>query len=155
MRKLVIVAMLIGLAWPRSARADAGIGLFVGKPIGLDLKLDLRRHSALDMVFGWTTVRDATAEYFHLTYLVTPVVGHGESVLVPLRFGIGGALYDDGAFFRDANLAVRVPLEIGLRFRRTPIEVYGEIALEVTFIDTNDNNETVDMQGGIGLRFFL
>jgi len=151
----VIVATLMGMAWSAPARADVGFGLFVGKPIGLDLKLDLQRRSSLDLVFGWTTVRDATAEYFHLTYLVTPLVGHGESVLIPLRLGIGAAVYDDGPFFNDFNLAVRVPVEIGFRFRRTPIEIYGELALEVTFVDENDNNDNVDVQGGVGIRFYL
>ena len=155
MRKLVIAATLIGISWAAPARADVGFGLFIGNPVGLDLKFDLQRRSSLDLVFGWTTIRDATDEYFHLTYLVTPLDGHGESVLIPLRIGIGGAIYDDGPFFNDVNLAVRVPVELGFRFRRTPLEIYGEVALEVTFVDDNDNNNTVDVQGGVGIRFFL
>jgi hypothetical protein len=154
MRKLVITATLLGLV-SAPARADVGVGLFVGNPVGLDLKIDLHRRSSLDLVFGWTQIRDATDEYFHLTYLVTPVVGHGDSVLIPLRIGLGAAVYDDGPFFDSFNLAVRVPVELGFRFRRTPLEIYGELALEVTFVDDNDNNNTVDVQGGVGIRFFL
>jgi hypothetical protein len=153
MKKLVIIATM--LAMSSVARSDVGLGLFIGDPLGLDLKIDLQRRSSLDMVFGWTRLHDAHAHYAHLTYLITPVVGRGESVLVPLRLGIGGAIYDDGRFADAVNLAVRVPGELALRFRRTPLEIYGELALEVTFLDENDVHDTVDLQGGVGLRFYF
>jgi hypothetical protein len=84
------------------------------------------------------------------------MVAHGDSVLVPLRLGVGVAIFDDrGRFDDDLNLAARVPFEIGLRFRRTPLEIYFEVALKVTFLDEYDDHETVDLDGGIGLRFYL
>jgi hypothetical protein len=126
--------------------------VFLGDPTGFDLFIDLRHRSALDFLLGVDTFRDGRGGYGHLTYLVTPVVGRGDAVWVPLRIGIGGALYGDR---NDLNVAVRAPLELALHFRRTPLEIYGEIALELTFIDQNNNNDTVDIQGGIGLRFFL
>jgi hypothetical protein len=76
-------------------------------------------------------------------------------VLIPLRIGIGGAAYDGGRFANEINLAVRAPLELGLRFRRTPLEIYGEIALEITFVDGGNNDETVNVQGGVGIRFYF
>ncbi len=139
------------------ARAEVGLGLFVGEPFGLDLKLDLQRRSALDIVLGATTVREGRANYGHVTYLITAVVGRGRSVLVPLRLGIGGAFYDGGGDFADeVNLAVRAPLQLGLRLRSSPLEFYGEIAIKVTFVDENDNNgDAIDLDGGIGLRVLL
>ncbi len=47
---------------------------------------------------------------------------------------------------------MRVPLELGLRFTRTPLEIYFEVALLITLIDGNDD---VDGQGGLGLRFYF
>ena len=44
----------------------------------------------------------------------------------PLRLGIGAAVY---GFRDDVNAAVRVPFEVGLQFRSTPLEIYGEIAM--------------------------
>jgi hypothetical protein len=152
MRRLVIVATLL---LSSTARGDVGLGLFLGEPLGLDLKFDIQRRSSLDMVFGWTTIRDASRHYGHVTYLITPIVGHGDSVMIPLRIGIGGAIYDAGSFANEVNLAVRAPLELGLRFRRTPLEIYGEIALEITFLDENNNDETVKVQGGVGIRFYF
>lgn len=152
MRRLVIVLALL-VASGSTARADGfGIGLFVGDPTGLDLNIGLQRRSALDIVLGLYDFRDRGPSYAHLTYLVTPVVGHGETVRIPLRLGIGGAVYGNRD---DVNLGVRVPLELGIRFRTTPLEIYGEIALLLTVLDANDAFDRLSLQGGIGLRFYF
>lgn len=151
-RTLVLIGA-VAVAVP--AHADVGLGVFVGEPTGLDLKLGLSARSGLDLVFGWDTYRDNRDHYAHVTYLATLLVGHGESVNVPLRLGVGGAIYDDGSFNNGTNLAVRVPLQLGLRFRSAPIEIYGEVALKLTFIDANNNNDDVDLDGGIGFRIYF
>jgi hypothetical protein len=159
-RKLLLVALLV--AAPASqARADVGIGAFIGEPTGLDLKLGLSHRSALDILFGfyshWND-RDGIDDggYAHITYLVTPVVSSGGSIIVPLRIGIGGAVFDDrGRFDNDLNVAVRFPLEVALVFRNSPIEIYGEVALKMTLIDEDNNHEFLDLDGGIGLRFYF
>ncbi len=157
-RKLVLVATLL-VAGAKPARAEVGVGVFVGEPTGIDFKLDIARRAALDILVGWYSHwrhYDTEGAYGHLTYLVQPMVAHGDSVLVPLRLGVGVAIFDDrGRFDDDLNLAARVPFEVGLRFRRTPLEIYFEVALKVTFLDEYDDHETVDLDGGIGLRFYL
>ncbi|MGE0547333.1 MAG: hypothetical protein AB7O24_08910 [Kofleriaceae bacterium] len=146
MRRLVLVFVLLA-AVPRSASADVGLGLFIGDPSGIDLKLDLGRRSALDILLGWNTFREGRSGYGHVTYLYTLAAGRGRSVVVPLRLGIGGAVY---GFRNDVDAGVRAPFQVGLRFRRTPIEIYGEVALFVTFLD-----DWWDVQGGLGLRFYF
>lgn len=152
MRKLAIAIAFV-LAATRGARADVALGGFLGEPTGLDLKLGLAQHSAIDIVLGWITYRDfGGGPYGHLTYLVTPVVGHGSSVLVPLRLGIGVAVFEPS---NDIDVAVRFPLEVGIRFRTAPLEIYGELALKVTLVHPNDNYPDADLDGGIGLRFYF
>src|SRR6185437_2487925 len=145
---IVILAALA--ATPRAAHAEGGVGLgiFVGDPFGLDLKIDLQRRSALDVVIGVNTVRDGRTDYGHLTYLVTPVIGHGRSVLVPLRLGIGVAVFN---VRNDVNVGVRAPLEVAFMFRSAPIELYGEIALLVPFV----HEVEADLQGGIGFSIYF
>lgn len=150
MRKLVLVALLVVLG-PRAARAEIGIGLFVGEPVGLDLKIDLSRQTALDIVLGATSFRDGSASYGHLTYLFTPFVGRGSSILVPFRLGIGAAVY--GAVEDDAHLAVRAPLQLGFRFRRTPVEIYLEIAAVMQLLGSGGSDFGID--GGLGVRFYF
>lgn len=160
MRPQLLAALAVTAALaaaPATARADVGLGLFVGEPLGIDLKIDLERRQALDLLLGAASVRDGGRDYSygHLTYLVTPLVGRGRSVLVPLRLGIGVAL--SGVAEGDLNVAARAPLELALMFRRTPLELYGEIALKLTFVNSNDNADAVelDTDGGIGLRFYF
>lgn len=155
MRTLILAALFM-IATPTTARAELGIGLFVGEPLGLDVKIDLGRRQALDLVFGVASIRDGYRDisYGHLTYLLTPFVGRGRSVLVPLRLGIGAAVF--GVTEGDVGLAVRAPLELGFMFRRTPLEIYLEIALKVNFYDRDNADDVfVDTDGGIGLRFYL
>jgi hypothetical protein len=162
MRKLLIitiVALASTAATERSARADVGLGAFFGEPTGLDVKIGLDRRSSLDIVVGWYSDWRHDFDrgaYGHLTYLLTPMVGHGDSINVPLRIGIGGAIYDQGGHFNDdLNLAARFPFEVGLAFRRTPLEIYFEVALKVTILDEGDNHSNVDLDGGIGIRFYF
>jgi len=155
MRKLLPAALVFGIvlaARANPARADFGLGLFLGEPTGLDLKIGLGNRSGLDIVLGINTYhRNGYVNYGHLTYLVTPLVAHGDSVLVPLRFGIGGALFGTSD---DIRFAIRAPFELALRFRRTPLEFYGELALALVFGTPNDNL-VLDLQGGLGFRVFF
>ena len=154
MRKLVLTTLAFGIAVAARAtpaRADFGIGLFLGDPTGIDVKIGLSNRSGLDLLFGVNTFREGRFNYGHLTYLVTPVVAQGDAVIVPLRLGIGGALFGRSD---DLRFAIRAPLEVALRFRRTPVEVYGEIALALTFFAPGDDLQT-DLQGGVGFRVFF
>ena len=158
MRTLILAALLsvaASVAAPTTARADIGLGLFVGEPLGIDLKIDLERRQALDIVLGVASIRDGARDYSygHLTYLLTPFVGRGRSVLVPLRLGIGVAMA--GVAEGDVNIAARAPFELALLFRSTPLELYGEIALALLLVRENGDGIDLDTQGGIGLRFYF
>jgi hypothetical protein len=157
MRSLVVtLAIALGVvALPRPAHAELGIGLFVGEPLGVTFKADLNRSTAIEVLLGESTYRDGRSEYGHLTFLVTPFRARGRSVIVPFRLGIGAAIYDDGGDFGDdVNVAVRAPFQIAFRFR-APVELYFELALRMTFLDANDNEDLLDLDGGIGFRFYF
>ena len=154
MRKLLMTTVVFGLggvAASTPARADVGLGLFLGDPTGLDLKVGLSNRSGLDIVLGFTRLATNSDGYGHLTYLVTPLIAQGDAVTVPLRLGIGAAVFGNR---NDLDFAVRAPFEIGLRLRRTPLEFYGEIALALAFIDPQNELE-LELQGGIGFRLYF
>jgi len=152
LRKAVIVLALIGSAAP--ARADVALGVFIGDPTALDLKLGFDRVSALDLAFGVDAPDNNYGYYFHATYLATLAVARGNAVNVPVRLGIGGALFWDDRFSGTA-FGARAPLELALRFRRAPIEIYGELALLLVFIDPARNGVYPALQGGIGVRVYF
>ena len=146
--------MLLAASSARSARADVGLGLFLGQPTGIDLKLGLSPRSGLDLLAGYHGYDGPYygGDYAHLTYLLTPAVARGSSVIVPFRLGIGVALLDDGRRFGDnLHVGVRAPLEVGLRFRSVPLEIYGEISALIVF----ENNPFLDLDGGIGFRIYF
>jgi hypothetical protein len=151
LRKLAFLVVL--LAAP-AAGADVGIGLFLGQPTGLDLKFGTSNRAGLDIVLGFHDCcgQHDGGDYAHVTYLVTPFVGRGNSVLVPFRVGIGLALLDDGRSLGDNfHVGARAPLELGLRFRSVPLEIYGEIAALLVF----QHDPHLDLDGGIGLRLYF
>ena len=149
-----LVAAVI-VAGPGDAKADIGVGLFVGEPLGLTFKADLQRRTALEVLIGQSTYRDGRSGYGHVTFLVTPFAARGRSVIVPFRLGIGGAVYDEGGDFGDdVNLAARFPFQVAFRFR-APVELYFEISLLLELLDANDNNDLLDVDGGIGFRFYF
>jgi hypothetical protein len=155
MRKLVLAVSLIVLA-SQPARADGlGIGIFVGEPLGLDLKVDLSRRGALDVVIGATTIKDGRESYGHLTYLYQLALARGSSVLVPLRLGFGG--YVAGLTDDVTSLGARVPFELGIRFRRSPLEIYGEITFVLQLYTNAPGADAVDtdIDGGVGLRVYF
>jgi hypothetical protein len=155
MRKLVL-ALLVLAATHSGARAEGfGIGIFVGEPLGLDLKIDLQARSALDIVIGATTIDDGRESYAHLTYLYTVTVARGRTVRLPIRLGLGGAVYGvtEDAF----GVAMRAPFQLGIRFRRSPLEIYGEVALVLQLLREGGGDDDVDLDvdGGIGLRVYF
>ena len=153
MRKLLLTTVVFGLvvAARAPARADIGLGLFLGEPTGFDLKVGLGHRSGLDLLFGFTTFRDTRDGYGHVTYLVTPLIAQGNDVLVPLRAGIGAALFGPSG---NLGFAIRAPLQIGIRLRRSPLEFYGEIALALEVVGA-DNDPNLDLQGGLGFRVYF
>lgn len=154
MRKLLLTTVVFGIvvaARPAPARAEFGLGLFLGEPTGFDLMIGVGHRSDLDIVLGFTRLDSGSAGYGHVTYLVTPVVANADSVSIPLRIGIGGAVYGPSG---DLSIAFRAPLELGLRLHRTPVEFYGEIALAIVFVDPA-HDVFSDLQGGLGFRLYL
>jgi hypothetical protein len=153
MRKLLLTTVVFGLvvAARAPARADIGLGLFLGEPTGFDLKVGLGHRSGLDLLFGFTTFRDTRDGYGHVTYLVTPLIAQGDAVTVPIRIGIGAMLFGPGD---DLSFGVRAPFELGLRMRSAPLEFYGELALAILFIDPA-NEVRADLQGGLGFRIYF
>jgi hypothetical protein len=154
MRKLLLTTLVCGLvsaARPAPARADVGLGVFLIDPTGVDLKIGLGDRSALDLLLGVNTIRDGRFNYGHVTYLVTPMIAQGRSVLVPIRLGVGAALFGRSD---DLRFAIRAPFEVALRLRTAPIEFYGELALAVVLFTPNDDLR-LDFQGGVGFRVYF
>ena len=153
---VVAATVLAGSAAP--AHAGVGVVLFLGRPLGFTVKADLKPRTALEVLLGvddWNRDR-GRGGYAHVTFLATPFVARGSSVLIPFRLGIGGAIFDDGGDFgNDLNVAARAPFELAFQFRRSPVELYLEISLRMVLVDSNDNDPFLDVDGGAGFRLYF
>jgi hypothetical protein len=159
----VLLAILVACALvgaTRPAHADGvGVGVVIGEPTAFTIKVDLKRRTALEIALGVESFDDdrGRGPYLHLEFLAALFVAKGESVLVPFRLGIGGAIYDDNGadFGDDVEVAARAPFQVAFQFRSSPVELYLEIALKLIVVDDNDNDEFLDLDGGIGFRIYF
>jgi len=53
------------------------------------------------------------------------------------------------------NVELIGPIELGLRFRTVPLEIYGELALRVNFYRDDRYYDFLQLDGGVGMRIYL
>ena len=158
MRSPTLVAAALAatvIAAPAAAHAGVGIGLFVGEPLGVTIKVDLQKKTALEILAGVDDYDDDRGRdgYAHLTFLAAPFVAKGESVVIPFRLGIGAAVYDDGGD-DDVEVGIRAPFQLAFQFRSTPVEIYLELSILLELIDEDDNDD-LHLGGGLGFRIYF
>lgn len=158
MRKAILVsvaAATTALAAAPEAHAGVGIGMFLGEPLGLTIKADLKKRTSLEFLIGVDDYDEDRGRdgYGHLTFLAAPFVARGDSVAVPFRIGLGVAVYDEGGadWGDDINIAARAPFQIAFQFKSTPLELYLELALRLELFD----DLGAELDGGLGFRFYF
>ncbi|MCW9708749.1 hypothetical protein J6I44_17955 [Aliifodinibius sp. 1BSP15-2V2] len=132
----------------QQADKDIGIGVMVGEPTGLSLKSWLGGNNAFDVGLAWSLNRDAVhvhADYLWHNFNLFDEVDEGS---LPLYYGIGGRviLADD-----DAVIGARVPVGLNYLFEDAPIGLFMEVAPIINLAPDTD----LDVEGGIGIRFYL
>ena len=177
-RAILIVALLAsglvpGIARAREAPAHPfGFGLVVGEPTGLTAKLYLSQPFALQ--FGAGFVDNFNGEDgFHMNVDVLwhpAVLARGADITLPFYLGVGGRIwqhhwgyyYTDHYWYSDSDthLGVRVPFGILMDFNRIPLDIYLELAVvfDIIYFDQNDpydDHRRVDVNGGIGARYYF
>lgn len=159
---LGVLSFLVATAFaaPDTAWAGGGpfgLGIILGSPTGLAGKLYLNRQNAIDFAVGEAFV-EHDGLHIHVDYLWHPVMlANDEAFSLPLYFGIGGRLLDHDHGRNDdddIHLGPRVPLGILFDFKRVPIDIFLEIALVVDII-TDHHDDRIDLNGGIGLRYYF
>lgn len=155
------LALAAGLGSAGTARAEGGpfgLGIILGEPSGLSLKLFIDRRHAFDAAIDYSLVDDVL--YLHADYLLhfsgwavrggtphqfVPYVGIGGKIAVRDRDRHG---HDDD---RSGALGVRVPLGIAWLPGRLPIDIFLEIVPGLFILPETDP----DLDAGLGLRYFF
>lgn len=152
MRKCSSWWLAILLLTSVSAYGDIGLGVILGAPTGFSGVVDLQRKGqAIDAAIAWDLSDDHV--HLHSDYLW---IRSNDIVLEQTHldwyFGIGGRLVffdekdNDGD---DYSLGIRGPIGLSHTFADPKIEIFGELALIMDFIEETD----VDIDFGIGARF--
>lgn len=143
MINVLIIATLISSSGPGGLE----LGLILGEPTGISMKLWLDGSTALDGAVSWS-LRDNAEDKLHLhaDYLWHSFdVINDDSGLLPIYYGFGGRII----FKDETQFGFRVPVGISWLLGGAPLDLFIEVAGIVDIIPETD----FDMNAGIGIRY--
>ena len=156
MRWTLLVTVLILLALAASAFAgNVGLGVMVGEPTGLSLKVWSGNRTAFDVAAGWS-LGSSDWVYVHADYLWHRYELNVEEGSLPFYFGIGARvlLHEDNNpkhEKHDSKVGVRVPLGLNYLFANHRFDIFIEVA---PIIDLAPDTG-FDVSGGLGARYYF
>lgn len=144
-----ILLLGVGLCYGALNNNTVGVGVMIGEPTGLNIKLWQNNRNAVDIGLAWSFSGNGSfhlhGDYLFHQFNVFPV----RKGLLPFYFGIGGRLKTGEK--DDTKLGVRIPLGLAYYFRDIPLDLFFEFAPIVNIIpDTSLNGNVV-----FGVRFFF
>ncbi len=150
----IALVALVAAAPVMAQTSTFGLGVIIGEPTGIGMKLFLNSGNALDFGVAWSLEDEnelhVQADYiYHNFDLIT--VEQGE---MPLYFGIGGRIKineDKGDKDRDDNIGIRFPVGLAYIFDNAPFDIFLEI---VPILDIAPDTD-FDLNGAIGGRFWF
>ena len=121
-----VLSMMLWAVVAFAKEENLGVGLIVGAPTGLSLKVWQDSIHAVDVGLGWTAEHNENfhlhADYLYHDFSVfKPSTGR-----MPLYYGVGGAISKKSG--NDAHVGIRVPFGISYFFAKSPLEIFGELA---------------------------
>ena len=148
-KKLVIVLLFIMTCNVSFANTPGnfGLGLILGEPTGLSVKVWQSDYVAYDAALAWSFGEKGNV-HIHIDYLLHNYkIIRTENSYTPIYYGIGGRIQTKD----ETALGVRIPVGINFRSRRIPIDIFLEIVPTLNIIPKTD----FDLEGGIGARYYF
>ncbi len=153
MKKVLVLAAAIALVCVplKSQDRGLGIGVIVGDPTGISMKIWTTQSNALQFALAWST---------HDPFLGTRVSVSGDYLWhsfnairsderFPVFYGVGGVIASGGGF--QSALGVRGVIGIDWLSRKAPIDVFIQAVPVLVLSPSTD----VEIGAGVGIRFFL
>ncbi len=157
MKRITTIVLFLVLAATATVRAQMGIGVILGEPTGLSMKLSAGSASSFDAAAAWSFLQQedrggipATGGsiYFHLDYQQYFDLVDVPSGRLPFFVGVGGKIYLGTDILA---LGVRIPLGVSYEFADVPLELFLEVAPGLLFFPST----TFDGGGGFGILYRL
>ena len=131
-----------------------GLGMIVGEPTGLSVKLWRSPTIAYDLGLGWSVRNDHNGEqltkiHVHVDYLLHAFNALQTTETLPLYYGIGGKFI--GGEGDDGSLAIRGVLGLAWQPHQTQLDVFVELAPALQVVPSS----TFELDAAIGFRYFF
>jgi hypothetical protein len=153
MQKTAIIFAIFALLLTGQAlanpRGNFGLGIIVGEPTGLDMKIFLNESNAIEGAVAWSLSGNNNlhlqAEYLYHNYTLIKV----EKGQLPFFFGLGGRIIlRENA---DDIVGIRIPVGLAYEFDGGIFDVFGEL---VPIMDLFPDTE-FDFEAALGVRFWF
>ena len=155
MKKILLpVLLLLTLTGVSHSQSNNfGLGIIIGEPTGLSLKLRLSENTAVDGALGYSFVNQESV-HIHGDFLL-----HDYSLLrvnegrLPVYYGIGGRikLKNKEKGNNDDRIGVRVPLGLAYEFSSRKVDVFLEV---VPILDLAPETDA-SINAAIGVRYYF
>ena len=157
LRVWILVALWAAAA-PGTAEAQVrggfGIGLSLGEPTGITMEFGTGGRSfasAFELTIGLETVDDDPYAHFLWKVYLAELARTG-ALAVPIYTGIGPFVADGNRSDEDdLRIGARAPFGVALAFRRVPLHIFFEVALQFEIVSDLE----LDVDGAVGFRWFF
>jgi len=126
---------------------NVGIGIMIGEPTGLSVKLWTSSRSAFNIGAAWSLSGRNEAIHLHADYLFHTWFGDVNRGQLGFYYGIGGR----AIFAGDPTVGVRVPLGLNYVFENIPFDLFVEA---VPILDLSPDTRFAG-NGAFGLRYYF
>ncbi|HET6527581.1 MAG TPA: hypothetical protein VFG39_02405 [Balneolaceae bacterium] len=156
--KVLVLTLTIGVLItlkPDSVKAQAhsdeggslGVGLMLGEPTGVSVKIWNNEHSAFDIGAAWSLAGRTEALHLHVDYLLHSWFNDIDEENLAFYYGIGGRVI----FADDPTAGIRIPVGLNYVFQAIPFDIFIEAA---PILDITPEVELAG-NGAVGLRYYF
>jgi len=151
---LTALFILMGISESNAQPRNLGIGLIIGEPTGLSLKLWRSPTKAIAMGLGWSVFDNqndpqTTRIHLHMDFLRHSYNRISSQERLPVYYGIGGRFI--GGSETQSSLALRGVLGIAWEPASTPLDLFLEIAPSLQVVPSSHFN----LDAALGIRYFI
>jgi len=151
-----LMAAIALLAASRAAAADPfALGVLVGSPMGISVRLGVGPRFALDVAVGASSIGDG-GPVVHLDGLWQPTaLLENERVALPIYLGVGGHVLwaETKHQGSDLHVGIRVPVGLLAELRPAQLQLFAEVAPVFDVVRTVGDVVNVDLGAGVRYSF--
>lgn len=142
---LVVTLAVFSTIDAQSRHSNTELGIIVGEPTGLSLKLWQSSSTAINGAVAWSFGRNESV-HIHADYLKHEPLEADRGSLA-LYYGIGAR----ALFANRTKFGARIPLGLQYNIPSSRLSVFFEVAPIFDLVPATD----FSVNGGIGIRYFL